>query len=685
MFRRKKPILLVVIISIGLITYGFIASNPAYAQEVITYYPLTRNLIGATTDVSGSITDLQSDNGVYMTFRSFDSATSAQSLYAHQETTSIGGTSYYLSKLTSADTAGTSLSASMAATGRQLMGKFVYPLTNVSSIPASMWTMYYRAWYSGVSLTVATNSPSSTSGAWTTPDGAYADGGTYAYTTSATAPGSRQNYTGYGFSLPTTATVAKVRVRLDAWTAGNEQLKLEVSEDGGTTFLTTTATYTLTATETTYWTDVTGWTTWTPSKINSDKIWIRVSALKVGGAAQVNLDWAPIEITYGFLPVAHADMDVLIRQSDDTIRTTLATNVANSGALSDTATTLSGTYSWSAYSVVDRTDYLEIDYYVDVTTAQSGVTAYLRIDDNTLATSDQTRATNILLPSQYTVEVEFTGASNTYNLIQLLWLVDSAWSVGSVSVTLQLYNYATASYPTSGNGYIAYTSSTTLNTDETKSQTITINPANFRDASGNWKIKVKGVKSTTAPFDLKADFVKYETTWTAAHDVAVLEVTLSATEAYQTWTTPVNITVVVKNEGPVSETFNVTAYYNTTAIGLQTVTDLAPGTNATLVFQLSPSGISVGNYVIKAEASIIPGEADTADNSLTDGTVRVKFPGDANGDNFVDGSDLGLLASSWFKGQGQTGYDYRCDFTGDNFVDGSDLGYLAVNWFQGPP
>jgi len=682
MYKRGKALSLVtllIIICIQLLQIEFVAS-----QGVITYYPSGYNLLGATALVSGTPTDLQSDNGVYMTFRSYQTATSGQSLYAHSETTTIAGAPYYLQKLTSADGPATSLSASMATTGRQLLGKSVYPLTAVSSIPASTWTLYYRGWYSGVTLTVATKNASSTSGAWTTPDGAYADGGLYAYTTSATAPGSQQNYGGYGFNIPTTASITKVRVRLDAWTAGNEQLKLEASEDGGSTFLATTATYSLTTTETTYWTDVTGWTTWTPSKINSDKIWIRVSALKVGGAAQVNLDWAPIEVTYGYLPAAHADIDVLIRQSDGTIRTTPATNVANSGALTETATTLSGTFSWSAYTVVDQTDYLEMDYYVDVTTAQSGVTAYLRIDDNTLAPADQTRVANIMLPSQYTVEVEFTGTSNTYALTQLLWLVDSAWATGSVSVTLQLYNYATASYPTTGNGYIAYTSSTTP-TDETKSQTITTSPANFRNTTtSEWKIKIKGVKSTTTQFDLNADFIKYETTWTAEHDVAVLEVTPSATEAYSTWTKPINITVVVKNEGPIAETFNVTAYYNTTAIGIETVTSLAPGTNATLVFQWSVSGVSVGNYVIKAEASIIPGEADTLDNTLTDGTVRMKFPGDATGNNFVDVSDFTILAGSWFKAAGQAGYDSRADFTGNDFVDVSDFAILAGNWFKGP-
>lgn len=67
-------------------------------------------------------------------------------MYAHQETTTVGGSSYYQNKLISADTAGSSLSVSMTTTGRQLWGKFVYPFTGVSSIPASSWAISYRTW-----------------------------------------------------------------------------------------------------------------------------------------------------------------------------------------------------------------------------------------------------------------------------------------------------------------------------------------------------------------------------------------------------------------------------------------------------------------------------------------------------------------------------------------------------------
>jgi len=111
---------------------------------------------------------------------------------------------------------------------------------------------------------------------------------------------------------------------------------------------------------------------------------------------------------------------------------------------------------------------------------------------------------------EYTMEVEFTGSSNTEDWTQLNWTIDSAWTIGLVNVTLQLYNYTLDGYPTSGNGYMNYTSSVTANADETKNQTIAVNPTSFRNATGYWKMKVKGVKATDTPFDFKADWIEFK-------------------------------------------------------------------------------------------------------------------------------------------------------------------------------
>lgn len=142
---------------------------------------------------------------------------------------------------------------------------------------------------------VETQSPSSCSGAWTDPTNAYADGGGSAYSS---VDGDQELYSGYGFNI-NPSEIISVKVRLDAWTAGNEKIKLYVSEDGGATWLGTTWTSeTLPTGETTFWVDITSWTTWTKAKINYDKIWVKVEMVKTGAVTNVYLDWIPIEVVY---------------------------------------------------------------------------------------------------------------------------------------------------------------------------------------------------------------------------------------------------------------------------------------------------------------------------------------------------------------------------------------------------
>jgi hypothetical protein len=113
-------------------------------------------------------------------------------------------------------------------------------------------------------------------------------------------------------------------------------------------------------------------------------------------------------------------------------------------------------------------------------------------------------------PRQFASEVEFTGASNTQSWTQLAWSIDSSWTISSVTVTIQVYNYTSGAYPTSGDGYNSYTSSATAGTDETKTRTTIANPNNFQNGTGYWKIKIKGVKTTPTQFDFKADWIEFK-------------------------------------------------------------------------------------------------------------------------------------------------------------------------------
>jgi hypothetical protein len=108
-----------------------------------------------------------------------------------------------------------------------------------------------------------------------------------------------------------------------------------------------------------------------------------------------------------------------------------------------------------------------------------------------------------------TIEVEFTGASNTESWTNLTWTVDNCFTIEEVFTIFQLFNYETGEYPASGDGYLTTTIGTT---DTTITQTITTNSTRFRDANGNWKLRIQGIKSADKPFNFKVDWIEYKVT-----------------------------------------------------------------------------------------------------------------------------------------------------------------------------
>lgn len=107
-------------------------------------------------------------------------------------------------------------------------------------------------------------------------------------------------------------------------------------------------------------------------------------------------------------------------------------------------------------------------------------------------------------------------------------------------------------------------------------------------------------------------------------DVAVLSVHPSPTKVYIGET--INIDVVVKNKGWEIESFNVSAYYNETSIGVSLISDLQPRSNETLRFIWNTSVVLEGIYRISVHAEPVPGEINTADNVLINGFVEVTAP-----------------------------------------------------------
>jgi PKD repeat protein len=277
-----------------------------------------------------------------------ESGTSTNTLYAHAETTTIGGVNYYLHKLSSADGPATTLSQSAVTAGRKLMGRWVYPLSGIVSISASTWTVTYRA-------------------------------------------------------------------------------------------------------------------------------------MKSASASSL---------------VAHYDVDILIRKSDNTIRTTIATNVANSPTITlvNVWQTLTGTYSWATYTVVDQTDYLEVVYYIDVTTPQNSKSVRLLVDDSTLPLADQTRIANVIFayPNQAPV-ASFTYSPAEPRAEQIVTFNASAsydpdgnivsyrWDFGDGNVTTVTDPIITHVYVECGNRTVTLTVTDNEGLASSASETVpVINPSLLR-------------------------------------------------------------------------------------------------------------------------------------------------------------------------------------------------------------
>ena len=270
---------------------------------------------------------------------------------------------------------------------------------------------------------------------------------------------------------------------------------------------------------------------------------------------------------------------------------------------------------------------------------------------------------------------------------------DNVFTDGNVTVSPQLFPPVASFTHSPENPYV----------DDLVTFTSTSTDADGYIVSWEWDLNGDGVidattENTTWTYTTAGDYNVTltvtdndglnDTTWdiikvlspSEVHDIAVTAVYASPTEAYTSYGS-VNINVTVKNEGNMPETFNVSIYYNLTLIETRTDVYLPPGANTTLAFTWNVAGdVPLGYYVISAAAEQVLGETDTGDNSLNDGTVQVKKPGDITGDGKVDGFDLGWLGKAWGSKVGEPDYDERADFNGDGRIDGFDLGIMGLSW-----
>ena len=152
--------------------------------------------------------------------------------------------------------------------------------------------------------------------------------------------------------------------------------------------------------------------------------------IATAGAANMGWSQAANRMTHvvaAFAPMSsstinmHPDMDIVVRKADGSLRATLATNVLNGNDISTSWESLTATYSFPGYTVVDSGDYLEFDLYAEATTntASSAVTVDFRIDDNVLAGADQTKVATSATPSSPVTLLDAWVGDGTYTIQDL--------------------------------------------------------------------------------------------------------------------------------------------------------------------------------------------------------------------------------------------------------------------------
>ena len=162
-------------------------------------------------------------------------------------------------------------------------------------------------------------------------------------------------------------------------------------------------------------------------------------------------------------------------------------------------------------------------------------------------------------------------------------------------------------------------------------------------------------------------------------DVAVISVVPSVTEAYAGWMISINVTA--KNVGNSTETFTVTAYYESTPIETKTVFDLHTGEEMTLTFCWNTTGLQLYvNYTMWAEASVVPGETDQDNNVFIDGYVKLKMVGDVNNDKTVNILDCILASSAFGSYPSHPKWNSLADINRDNKINILDFILIANNF-----
>lgn len=187
---------------------------------------------------------------------------------------------------------------------------------------------------------------------------------------------------------------------------------------------------------------------------------------------------------------------------------------------------------------------------------------------------------------------------------------------------------------------------------------------------------------------LTANVTTLVSVYTSTIDIVITQITKSAyipnypgnvTVADANYGDIVNINVTAANEGTVTETFNVSVYYGSNLMGIQTVTNIAPGSSQILQFSLNTTNVPFGYYNITAVAS--------TGSTLNGGLLIVTTSGDITGPNGIpdlkiDIRDINLVAKAYGSDPVDRPKNWNpiCDINRDGQVDIRDVSAVAKKY-----
>jgi hypothetical protein len=187
-----------------------------------------------------------------------------------------------------------------------------------------------------------------------------------------------------------------------------------------------------------------------------------------------------------------------------------------------------------------------------------------------------------------------------------------------------------------------------------------------------------------------ADDGEYEIKTTIG-DVAVIDiypvccgdygVQIDKTVVCKNWSTCINVTVT--NQGAFTETTNVALWaesFSTYQVGTIIPVTLDPGETKEVTFLFNSAVLLKGNYTLFANATTVPSEIDTTDNTYIDGFMVVVHPGDIDGDGHTFLYDLTILGTAWDSRPGDDNWDPNADIDGDGHVFLYDLTVIGSHW-----